>query len=105
MAYLVEKLEEKFMDEISKPESWIARDPRYACMFDDLAYTRNQHQESGTSIRTPEWKYVARIQTSLEGALNLVKDSGFVKDKKAFYNWLDRNPQYASYDRRKGRRA
>ena len=105
MAYIVEKLEEKFMDEISKPDVWIARDPSYAGMFDDLAYTRNQHQEAGTTIKTPDWKLVAKVQCSLEGALSMVKDSGFIKDKRAFYGWLDRNPQYCAYDRRKGRRV
>ena len=105
MAYIVEKLEEKFMDAISKPESWIARDPSYAGLFDDLAYTRNQHQEAGTTIHTPDWKLVAKIVAPLEGALNLVKDSGFIKDKKEFYSWLDRNPRWCAYDRRKGRRV
>lgn len=104
MPYVVEKLEEKFMDEISKPESWITRDPAYAGMFDDLAYTRNQHQEAGTTLHTPDWKLVAKIQTSLEGALNMVKDTGFIKDKANFYSWLDRNPQFCAYDRRRGRR-
>jgi hypothetical protein len=104
MSYIVEKMEEQFMDAISKPESWIARDPSYAGLYEDLACTRNQHQEQGTTIHTPEWKLVAKIQTSLEGALNIVKDSGFIKDKKQFYDWLDRNPQYCAYDRRKGRR-
>jgi hypothetical protein len=101
MAYIVEKMEDQFIDAISKPEMWTDRNPIYSSMFDAIHEMRSPHREAGTNIKSPEWKHVAHITAPLEGAIRLTKNNGFIKDKKAFYAWLDRNPQYCVYDRRK----
>jgi hypothetical protein len=104
MAYIIEKMEDQFIDAISRPEAWVERDPGYRTMFEDINRMRSTHEEVGTTLKTPEWKRVANIAVPLEGAINITKDGGFIKDKKGFYAWLDRNPQYCTYDRRRGRR-
>jgi hypothetical protein len=104
MPYIIEKLEQKMMDAVSKPESWIERNPAYVDFYNEIAEMRNPHEEAGTHITKSEWKHVARLQTPLEDAQRVVNPE-FLKNKRGFYAWLDRNPQYCTYDRRKGRRS
>lgn len=104
MPYVIEKAEDKLADALSDPAGWVKRDKVYATMFDAIADARNQHVEKGTTLKTPEWKCIARMPSTLEDALRFLKDGGFIKDKKGFYEWLDRNPQYCTYDRVRGRR-
>jgi hypothetical protein len=103
MPFFVEKLEEKLVDAISAPEGWIQRNPAYAERFDAIAEMRNQHQEQGTRIKTPDWKHVASIIGPLSDVQRFMNPY-YLKDKRAFYGWLDRNPEYCVYDRRRGRR-
>jgi hypothetical protein len=104
MPFVIEKLEDKLIDAISAPEAWVARDPSYADLFAANAHMRNQHQEQGTVLKTPEWKHVASIIGPVEDVRNLMNPRSIL-DKKAFYSWLDRNPEYCVYDRRRGRRT
>ncbi len=103
MPYIVEKMEEQLVDAIAKPEGWVARDPFYKSFYDSIGLLRNSHQEQGTTLKTPEWKLVARLQTTLDDANRLI-NADFIRDKRLFYSWLDRNPSYCTYDRRRGRR-
>jgi hypothetical protein len=102
MAFVIEKLEDKLIDAISSPQAWVARDPTYAKRFQAIADMRNQHQEQGTVLKTPEWKHVASIIGPVEDVRNLMNPRSIL-DKKAFYAWLKRNPQYCVYDCRFGR--
>lgn len=105
MPYIVEKIEDQLVDALSSPASWKERDRGYyTSMYDAIADMRTSHQEQGTTLKTPEWKRVASIQAPLEEAIRITKGE-FLKDKKVFYSWLDRNPQYCTYDRRRGRRV
>ena len=105
MAYFVEKMEHQLADAISRPEGWVERDPGYRAMYEDNSRMRNQHEEQGiTRLHRPDWKWVARIQSTLEDANRFIQPQ-FLRDKREFYGWLDRNPQYCTYDRRRGRRA
>jgi len=105
MAYVIEKLEQQLVDAISKPEAWVERDSRYAGFFESNRELQNQHIEQGVTIHTPEWKHVASYMSPLEDVQKILKGGSIIRDKKAFYEWLDRNPQYCVYDRRRGRRA
>lgn len=103
MAYIIEKMEEQVMDAISNPAGWVERFPNYQVLYDANMSQRKQHLEVGTTIHTPEWKHVARIPSTLEDA-HRAMNSDFLKDKKKFYGFLDRNPAYLVYDRRTGRK-
>ena len=106
MAYIIGKsLEDQMIDAISDPQAWITRNPAYKPVFEDNRRAQMNHQEAGTTLHTPEWKHVARLQSTLEDAIRITKDGGFIKDKNYFYKWLDRNPGYCMYDRRRGRRG
>ncbi len=104
MPYIIEKHEEQLVDAISSPKSWAERNPIYKSMFEFNADMRNQHQEQNTMIKTPEWKLVAKLQSPVMD-VNKLLNTDFFRDKRAFYGWLDRNPQYCVYDRRRGRRV
>lgn len=105
MPYIVEKAEEKLLDAIGNSETWVQRDPGMIQDFAELARMRNTHQEAGTTLKTPDWKLVAKIKAPLLNVaevLNPVWLNG--NGKKDFYAWLGRNPQFCAYDRRTGRR-
>ena len=102
MAYFVQKMEQQLTDAISRPEGWVERNPEYAQLFNDNARHRNVHDEPGTKLHTPDWKWVARIPTPLEDT-NRIINSQFLQNKKTFYAWLKRNPSYAVYDAKFGR--
>lgn len=103
MPYVIEKLEEKFLDAVASPEGWVARDPGYAQLFDDNQRLRNYHAEPGPKIKVPEWKHVARMPSTLLDVLRQMSPDGVHLDKKRFYPWLNRNKQYAAYDVKGGR--
>lgn len=103
MPFIIEKVEEKFVDAVTAPDNWIRRNPNYAHIFDANADLRRSHVEAGTTIRTPDWKHVASYRSTMGDVANLMHDGGLIKDKKAFYAWLDRNPHLCTYDRRRGR--
>jgi hypothetical protein len=103
MPYIIEKMEDKFSDAISSPEAWIRRDPKYAGFFDSNRELQNQHEERGNIIKTPEWKHVASYMSPIGDVQDILKDGGWIKNKKAFYAWLSRNREYATYDIKFGR--
>lgn len=98
MAYVIQKHEDKMVDAISAPEAWVARDPAYAGMFDRIAETRTSHVEKGVKLHTPEWRKVASMPSTMVDVLKQMSPDGAHLDKKRFYAWLERNPQYKSRD-------
>ena len=43
---------------------------------------------------------VAELTVPVEAAARILEPD-FLKDKRKFYGWLDRNPRYCKYDRRR----
>lgn len=103
MAYVIEKLDQQLQDAIARPEGWVERNPIYRGFFESNAELRAEHIEPGVHLKTPEWKHVASFPSTLGDAMDFVDECRFIKDKKRFYSWLDRNPQYCTYDRKRGR--
>lgn len=105
MSYIVEKMEDQLMDAISDADGWVTRNPVYAGFFDSNKEMRAHHIEPAAfgRIKSPEWKHVASFPSTLGDAMNLIENGGFIKDKRKFYAWLDRNPEYCVYDRKRGR--
>jgi len=79
--------------------------PVYEDTFDAIASLRNVHEEHpGRVSRHDGWMRVASIQAPLLDVAKIL-DPEFLKDKRKFYRWLDNNKQFATYDRRTGRRT
>ena len=87
------------IDSITNVDTVLRSGPHYADMFSRL------HEERRLSDdRCPgEWKKVAELQVPHESAARILEPD-FLKDKRKFYAWLDRNPQYCAYDRRNHKR-
>lgn len=103
MPFIIEKMEDQFIDAVTNADAWVRRNPQYAGFYESNQELRNIHQEQGTRIKTPEWKHIASLQSPVLD-VNMLLQQDFMRDKKKFYSWLDRNPQYCTYDRRRGRR-
>ena len=84
------------IDAITNVDTVLRSGPQYAEMFTRLAEERKISDD-----RCPgEWKKVAELQVPHEMAARILEPD-FLKDKRKFYAWLDRNPRYCAYDRRK----
>lgn len=101
--FVIEKIDDKFLDEVSKPEKWIDRDPAYADRFSALAELRDCDRYTGGTLTGKNgWKRVASIVGPVLDVGRVLHDD-FLHNKKRFYAWLDRNPHFCTYDRRRGR--
>lgn len=103
MAYVIEKHEENMIDAIAAPASWTGRDPLYAGMFDVIKESRGGHVERGTNIKTPDWSRIASLPSTMLDVLRTMSPDGVHLDKKKFYEFLKRNPQYLAREERFGR--
>ena len=103
MSFVISKSENQLVDAIAAPESWTARDPLYAGMFDRIAETRGGHVEKGTTLKTPEWSRVASMPSTMYDVIKAMSPDGIHIDKKQFYQFLKRNPQYLARDERFGK--
>lgn len=103
MAYVISKMDNQLVDAIATPASWTRRDPIYSTMFDQIAQVRGGHTEKGTSIKTPDWSLVAQLPSTLLDVLKTMSPDGVHLDKKQFYAFLKRNPQYLARDERFGK--
>lgn len=81
-------------------------DPVYQDRYDAISELRSGHVEHPARVHslTDQWMRVASFQGPLLD-LARVLDPNFLLDKKKFYKFLDDNPQYCAYDRRRGRRT
>lgn len=86
------------LDMITNADMVVKAGPHYAQMFDRL----KEERAIDTGF-TGEWKKVAELQVPHETAARILEPD-FLKNKRKFYAWLSRNPQYCAYDRRKAKR-
>ena len=93
-----------FIDLVTDPGQLVARNPLYAERFDAIKELRDQ--DDGSTHRGQEFRRVASLVNV--PMLEVVKllEPNFLKDKKNFYQWLDRgdNRAYCTYQRRRGSR-
>ena len=102
MAFFVAKNEEAH-EFIMSPETLMKAAPEYyGPRFDAIAELRKQ--DDGTLHRGQEFRRVASLVNVPMFMASKMIDPDWMKDKKRFYKWLARNPQYKSYDSRGGSR-
>lgn len=109
------------LDMISEPENLIASDERmnwirdgdetsYSDRFDLIKQMRQADEDLATITNhgrvmggTGEYKRVASIPQSVMVAA-MVLEPDLLLNKKKFYSWLDRHPEYCTYNRTRGAR-
>jgi hypothetical protein len=74
----------------------------YGPRFDAIKELREQ--DDGTLHRKNEFRRVASLVNVPMMAIVRLLDPSWMADKKKFYAWLKRNPQYKTYDSRGGSR-
>jgi hypothetical protein len=91
-------------DVMMDPKLLMAVNPDYyGPRFDGIAELRKI--DDGSLHRGNEFRRVASfVNVPLFAAMETLLDPNWLKDKKIFYDFLDRNPEYCTYDRRKARR-
>ena len=86
------------------PKLLMASNPEYyGPRFEGIAELRKL--DDGTLHKGNEFRRVERfVNMPLFAAANTLLDPDWMKDKRKFYAFLDRNPEYCTYDRRANRR-
>ena len=94
---------DSLLDKITDADTLMKAAPEYyGPRFEAIAELRAI--DDGTLHRGNEFRRVASlVNVPLMNAMRMC-EPGFFKDKKAFYAWLSRNPQYRTYDKRGGSR-
>jgi hypothetical protein len=94
---------EGFADQLFDVDTLMKADAEYyAPRFDAIKELREQ--DDGTLHRGNEFRRVASlVNVPMFQAVKLL-DPEWMKDKKKFYAWLKRHPEYKTYDNRGGSR-
>jgi len=107
MSFYVENPSSKdtVLDAITNADSIVERYPHMRDRFDAVAELRelDRHLNPGGGLdranrKFPDFFKVASISGPYFRVLELFKGD-VLKDKRAFYGWLDRNREYCTYDR------
>lgn len=86
---------------MTNADDFVSRHPEYGERFDAIQERRELYEAiQDTTGRSPAFKSVASLCLPVERVL-WVTNPDFLRDKTKFYAWLDANPQYCTYDRRK----
>jgi len=91
---------EGLMDKVCDPSGLVARNPDVADRFDAIQELRSM--DDGSLHRGSEFRRVANLMGPVEDLLRAIEPE-FLSDKKKFYGWLDKHPEYCTYDRRRTR--
>lgn len=107
MNFVITNSDENLLNAISRPETIQKYVPTYGERMEFIANYRQYTDDIATSTSrgrvaggSGNLKIVARIPEALMITLMAVEPN-FLKDKKLFWKWLDANPEYAAYTRRK----
>lgn len=91
---------ETVIDVVADTAALANRSPNLAAKFDNIEGVRKEHDELSVWTNwgrryggTGEYKHLARIPDGVMSALLAVKPD-FLQDRKAFYKWLNRHPEY-----------
>jgi hypothetical protein len=95
---------EQVFDKLMDPETLLKSAPDYyAPRFESIKEMREE--DDGTGHRGQEFRRVASfVNVPLFLAAKLTNPD-FLKDKKQFYRFIDKYPEYVSYQRRNGGRG
>jgi hypothetical protein len=86
------------IDMITDVDMIMRSNPGYSGMFRRL----HEERKADDGRFTGEWKKVAELMVPHEMAVRMIEPD-FLKSKKTFFAWLDRNPRYCTYDRRRAK--
>lgn len=98
--FFYERDQKTEMDVVMNPDALLAQAPEYyEPKFQAIADLRKL--DDGTLHKGSEFRRVASFVNVplFQGAMKLF-DPDFMKDKRRFYEFLDRNLEYCTYDRR-----
>lgn len=87
---------ENLMDKVVDPASLVARNPEVADRFDAIKELRAL--DDGSLHRGNEFRRVANLLGPVEDLLRAIEPE-FLSDKRKFYAWLDKHPEYCTYRR------
>lgn len=95
---------ETVADRLMNPDLLMAMQPDYyGPRFDAIKDIRDA--DDGSLHRGQDFRRVASfVNVPIFEAIRTLLDPEFMKDKKKFYAFLDRNRQYLTYDRRRSAR-
>lgn len=98
---------DEVLNYIARPENISKRIPNYA---DRIEFLDQFRQFTDEQAKVTNWgkvaggygsmKLIARVPESVLITI-LAIEPNFLKDKKLIYKWLDQNPEYAAYTRKK----
>lgn len=91
---------QSLMDKVVNPSDLVARNPDFADRFDAIKELRGI--DDGSLHRGNEFRRVANLIGPIEDLLRAIEPE-FLRDKRKFYAWMDANPEYCTYDRRRHR--
>ena len=91
---------ESTLDKVSEPEGLVERNPDLADRFDAIKELREI--DDGSLHRGNEFRRVASLLGPIEDLMRVTFPE-FLADKAKFYGWLDKHPEYCTYDRRRTR--
>ena len=102
MNIFIGKNTEDVMDTAMDPDMLMKVAPEYyGPRFDAIADLRKA--DDGSGHKGQEFRRVASfVNVPMSQVVNRLFDPDFMKDKRKFYAFLDRNLQYCTYDRRAG---
>ena len=88
---------ETLLDQLTES---IEKKPAYQPMLQALKEMQEPVPEAGpVPMFKNDWALVARLALPIDMVARVL-EPGFFKDKKVFYRWLQKHPQYCAYDRR-----
>jgi hypothetical protein len=103
MAFYVAKNEDP-LDFILSPETMLKSNADYyAPRFEAIKEMREK--DDGTGYAGQEFRRVASFVNVPMFLAAKLEDPAFLKDKKRFYAFIDKHPQYVAYQRRNGGRG
>lgn len=103
MAFYVAKNEDP-LDFLLSPETMLKSDADYyAPRFEEIKRMRDA--DDGTGYAGQEFRRVASFVNVPMFLAAKLQDPEFLKDKKRFYAFVDKYPQYVAYQRRNGGRG
>jgi len=87
---------ENLMDKVASPEGLVARNPEVGERLDAIQELRSL--DDGSLHRGNEFRRVASLVGPVEDLLRAIEPE-FLSDSRKFYDWLDKNPQWCTYQR------
>lgn len=101
MSIFVETPDQAALNVLTNPDTLTKAHPEYASHFDAITLERPAQNQAWEGLHRPHFRKVADLTFPADMSLKMILGPDYLADKQAFYKWLDDNPRYVSYDRRK----